>query len=199
MNFMNRPCLLAVFLVSIFFTHAAHAIIIDSYTAHFQDGSQLVVDLKSYDYGAGSYYASPTAWNEPPFPPVEGFETFFYPSLALQQLGITPGLIGDSFGGFGLDFVVNELFGVSMTSFAYLAQAPDWTVGDYGIHVQYYDYHTEFSGGFFKTRTSPYNLASAGTTASDIAPVYQVDGPQSLALMMIGMAGLLWVRRFRKA
>jgi len=133
MKFITRPCLLAAFLVSILFTQAAQAIIIDSYTAFFQDGSQLVVDLKKYDYGIGSYHASPTAWNEPPFPPVEGFDTFFYPSLALQQLGITPGLIGDSFGGFGLDFMVDEYYGVSMTSFAYLFQAPDWTIGDYGI------------------------------------------------------------------
>ncbi len=190
MKFKNRPCLLATFLVSIFFTQAVNAIIIDSYTAHFQDGSQLLVNLKSYDYGVGSYHASPTAWNEPPFPPVEGFDTYFYPSLALQDLGITPGYIGDSFGGFGLDFMIDELFGVSMVSFAYLFQAPDWTIGDYGVHVQYYDYHTEFSGGFFKTRTSPYQSAS----------LYEVDvdAPGSLALMIIGLAGLAWIRRFRK-
>jgi len=187
MKIINRPCLLTAFLVSILFTPAANAIIIDSYTAFFQDGSQLVVDLNSYDYGKGSYHASPTAWNEPPFPPVEGFETFFYPSLALQQLGISSEFIGDSFGGFGLDFMVDEYYGVAMTSFAYLFQAPDWTIGDYGIYVQYYDYHTEFSGGFFRTSTSPYRIAST----------FQVDGPGSLALLFIGITGLGWARRFR--
>lgn len=189
MKFITRPCLLAAFLVSILFTQAAQAIIIDSYTAFFQDGSQLVVDLKKYDYGIGSYHASPTAWNEPPFPPVEGFDTFFYPSLALQEFGITPGLIGSLFENAGLYFKVDEHYGVSMTSFSYGFQLPDWGISNVGIGVQYFDYFTEFTGGFFKTYTSPYQVTST----------YQVSGPGSLALLVIGLAGLGWVRRFRKA
>lgn len=190
-----RAYLLTGFLMIWLLPQSASAIIIDNYTAFFEDGSQLVVDLNSYDYGQGSYYASPTAWNEPPFPPVEGFDTFFYPSLALQQLGISPGLVGDSFGGFGLHFSIDQYFGIAMTSISYLFQAPDWSMGDYGVYVQYDDYHTGFSGGFFRTRTSPY--PASATFGLDVD--YEVNEPGTLALVILGLAGLGLTRRFRRA
>ncbi len=67
-------------LAMILFSQTSYAIIINSYTALYEDGSKLVVDLKGYDYGRGSYYAAPFDVNETGFPPVEGFDTFLYPS-----------------------------------------------------------------------------------------------------------------------
>lgn len=188
MKLIKRTYLFAAFVTAILFSQASSAIIITSYTAFYEDGSTLVVNLKNYDYGEGSYFASSSAWNEPPFPPVEDFDTVFHPSLSLQQqFGFQSGAIGSSFSDSGLLFKVDESYGVSMINFNYMFQLPDWSIGNGGIHVQHYDfpyhYHLSFSGGFFKTYTSPY----------------QVDESGNLALMMIGISGLIWARRRRNA
>jgi hypothetical protein len=185
MEFKNRMYSFAAFLVMILFSQVSNAIIITNYTAFYEDGSQLVVDLKGYDYGVGSYNASSIPWNESSFPPVEGFDTILYPSIQLQKLlgdSRVPWKIGSLIGS-GLWFEVDDYFGVSMTSFLYVFQLPDWGFGNNGLSVQYFDYYTKFTGGFFRTYTSPY----------------QVSEPGIMALMLIGMAGLGWARRRRKA
>jgi|SRR5690554_586611 len=188
MKFMNQACLLTAFLAMALFSQASNAIIITTYTALYEDGSKLVVDLKGYDYGEGSYFASSSAWDEGGLPPVESFGTFFHPSLALQQqFGFQPGVIGSSFSSSGLNFKVDENFGVSMTDFVYMFQLPDWSIASNGIHIQHYDYpyyhHVDFSGGFFKTYTSPYQVNESG----------------SLPLIITGLAGLAWARKRKNA
>tara|TARA_R110001592_G_scaffold283291_3_gene551220 strand:+ start:577 stop:1155 length:579 start_codon:yes stop_codon:yes gene_type:complete len=192
MKLINRGYPLAAFLTLILFSQVSNAIIITSYTGFFEDGSKLVVDLKGYDYGTGSYYSSPVAWNEQPHPPIEGFDTFFYPSSAFQDIGGIGINSGEEIGNIvsaspnftGLHFTVDEYSGVSMTNLSYVFSTPDWSLSNtWGINTFYTGYHTDFSGGFFKTSISPY----------------PVDGPGSLALMIIGIAGLGWARQRRKA
>ena len=182
MELKTRIYLLTAFLVLILFSQVSNAIIITNYTAFYEDGSKLVVDLKGYDYGKGSYYAAPNGWDERTFPPVEGFDTFFYPSWSLQKITngiIKPGRIGrNSYTTDGLYFNIDEYYGVAMTSFLYLFAAESWAIVNNGINIPYLNYYTEFSGGFFKTAISPY----------------PVSGPGSLALMIIRIAGLGLVR-----
>jgi len=172
---------LTAFLVMILFSQASNAIIITSYTALYEDGSKLVVDLKGYDYGKGSYSASPIYWNEPPFPPLESFDTFFYPSWTIQN--IAPELGPGRIGGLGdrLNLEVDTNYGVSMTSFEYIFFGISSSINDNGVYL-YETYSTPFSGGYFKTYVSPY----------------QIYEPRSLALMIIGIVGLVWARQYRK-
>ncbi|MFL1406583.1 hypothetical protein ACJO2E_14705 [Marinobacter sp. M1N3S26] len=182
MDFMNRAFAVTAFLVLVLVSQPSNAIIIDNYTAFFDDGSKLVVDLKGYDYGKGSYWASPIAWDESGHPPVERFDTFFYPSLALQEAsrGIARSGVVESAIISGLYFAVDDYYGVSMTEFGYTFSAPDWSISDGGVHISYFDHYVGFSGGFFETHISPY----------------PVSGPGSLALLAAGLAGLVWARRF---
>lgn len=186
MKSINWTYLLTAFLAMVSFSQASNAIIITDYTAFYEDGSKLVIDLKGYDYGEGSYYASSTTWNESPHPPVEGFDAFFYPSWQLQHFlgfGGSAKLEETFFLDDGLYFEVDKYYGVSMTSFMYLFFWEDWGISNNSIFFFYDNYHTKFSGGFFRTSTSPY----------------PVDGPGSLALMIIGIASMGWVRQHRKA
>jgi hypothetical protein len=180
MKSINGAHLFSALLLLIFFSPISKAVIITNYTGLFDDGSKLVVDLKGYDYGEGSYFASPTSWSETPT--IEGFDTFFYPSWSLQQeFGFEAGKIDQIFPDRGLYFTVDKNHSPSMTDFDYLFQLPDWSIESNGIHVQYHDHHVGFSGGFFET----------------YPPSYQVDEPGNLALMMIGFAGLAWARKRR--
>ncbi|PCM43107.1 hypothetical protein [Marinobacter sp. ANT_B65] len=188
MKLMNRAGPLAVFFALILFSQVSDAIIISSYTALYKDGSKLVVDLKEHDYGEGAYYASSTSWNEPPHPPVQGFDAYFYPSAHLQNTlpGVFsgPGKLSETLHlDNGLYFEVDKYSGASMTSFLYLFFAEDWGLSNNSIFFAYGNYDVEFSDGFFETYMSPY----------------QLDGPGSLALMIIGIAGLGWVRLYRQA
>lgn len=180
MKSVNRAHLFSALLLLTLFSPLSNAVIITSYTGLFQDGSKLVVDLKDYDYGEGSYFASPTSWPEEPA--IEGFDTFFYPSSSLQQqFGFEPRKIGQIFPERGLYFTVDNHDSASMTDFVYLFQLPDWSIESSGIHVQYYDYHVEFSGGFFET----------------YPPSVEVNEPGNLALIIIGFATLAWARKRR--
>jgi hypothetical protein len=192
MRTINWTYPLTAFLVMILFSQASHAIIITNYTALYEDGSRLTVDLKGYDYGEGSYFVPPTTWSpEPNLPAIEGFEAFLYPSWPFQQASngdVKPGVI-DSFDfSVGLYFKVDKNYGVSMTSFGYVFAEQTSTITStaiifpLGIDGCNCDYFTEFSGGFFKTYISPY----------------QVDEPGSLALIIIGITGLAWARQRRK-
>jgi hypothetical protein len=176
---INRIYPLSAFLALILFSQVSNAIIITSYTALYEDGSKLVVDLKGYDYGIGSYYASPTDWDEAGLS-IEGFNSFLYPSL---ESGLAPGKLGGLVESNGLHFKVDEYYGVSMTAFRYIDIVPDFVLSNFGLFVgPRGEYKTEFSGGFFKTAISPY----------------PVGEPGSLALMIIGVAGLGWARLLRK-
>ncbi len=185
MKTINRVYPLTAFLVMILFSQASNAIVITSYTGFWEDGSKIVVDLKGYDYGAGSHYASQTIFFSDA-PPIENFDTFFYPSWHFQKVtGIFPpggSIIEGDFYGDGLYFTVDEYYGVSMSSFQYnfSAESSQFT----SMHIYLYQdlYTSGFSGGFFKTYTSPY----------------QVDEPGTLALIIIGIAGLGWARQRRK-
>lgn len=186
----NRIYLLSTFLVMILFSQVSNAIIVSSYTALFDDGSRLVVDLKGYDYGKGSYYAPPINWNphnDPSneLPYTESFDTYFYPSSSLKDAAywdIEPGTIEDIYSfGEGLHFKVDENNSVSMTSLKYLFSHPDWSISDSLINLYYDDYNTNFSGGFFKTFISPSKVGEPGI----------------LIIMVIGMAGLVLARQRR--
>lgn len=164
----------------VLFSQTSNATIINSYTALYEDGSKLVVDLKGYDYGEGSYYAAPWALNESNHPSVEGFETIYYP-FPDSKLGTTD-KPGDTTNGDGLYFTVDEFGGVSMNDFYYSRSTPDYTLSDFGLYVSYIDYETMFLGGFFDTAVSPYPVDEGG----------------SLMLMVIGLAGLRVARLRRK-
>jgi len=175
---INRAHLFSALLLLALFSPLSKAVIITSYTGLFDDGSKLVVDLKGYDYGAGSYFASPTSWPEDPS--IEAFDTFFYPSLYLQQqFGFGAGKIGQAFPERGLNFAVDQNHSASMTDFDYLFQLPEWSIESSGIHVQSFDHHVGFSGGFFET----------------YSPSFKVGEPGNLALIIIGFAGLAWARK----
>ena len=187
MKAIKRIYPLTVFLALSLFSQASNAIIITSYEGYFDDGSKLVVDLKGYDYGVGSYYASPIYWDEQPHPPIEGFETFIYPSWQLQQsIGNKRIKLGSGASPYfdGLYFNVAEDYSVSMASFLYKYELPDLVISsESGVDTSYTGYSTEFSGGFFKTYRSPY----------------EVNEPGSLALIFFGMAGLICARLRRKS
>jgi hypothetical protein len=183
MKFIKPLYQLTTFLILIVFSQFSNAIIITNYTALYEDGSKLVVNLKNYDYGEGSYFASPTAWNEIGSPPIESFATFFYPSGPLQAVSsgyFKPAFIESPYIGDGLYFTVDDYDGVSMTNLRYLFGAVSSGIVTESIDLPDDLYHTKFSGGFFNTELSPY----------------QVDGPNSLALLIIGITGLVFTRKF---
>lgn len=184
MKFINRAYLLLTSLTLILFSPISNAIIISSYTAFFEDGSRVVVDLKGYDYGEGAYHALPLDFYGGTTP-AEGFDAFLYASVPLQEAGL--GSIGseqigsDSYEG--LHFEVDEYNDVTMTSFFYAYWGLSSSISDKGIHLYEDIYFTEFSGGLFKTYDPPS----------------QVDETGILALLIVGVAGLGLARQRRKA
>lgn len=180
---ISRIYPITAFWMLILFSPFSNAIIINNYTALYEDGSKLVVDLKGYDYGQGLYDAPSVSWDEGGVY-TEGFDTFFYPSIAFQNAipWIDGGKVESSYYD-GLRFEVDSNYMVSMLSISYIFSVPDWGITDGGIGANYSDYTADFSGGFFQTYIPPY----------------EVGEPEGLALIIIGIASLGWARRFRKS
>lgn len=181
MNIIDKRKAGILILFLFFVSPCANALILNSYTANFSDGSRLVIDLKGHDYGQGEHYAPPNAWVEADdpsdYPYIEPFDTFYYSSVFQRQIApwipfgkITSGNFGD-----GLYFEVDKFNGVDMIDLSYIFMAPDWTLSDNGVNLFYEDYDAEFMGGYFDISITPY----------------PVQGPAVLMLLLLGVISLV--------
>ncbi|SFR42530.1 hypothetical protein SAMN05216203_0190 [Marinobacter daqiaonensis] len=169
-----------IFLVLALVPSVSSAIIINSFTGSFSDGSRIYIDLKGYDFGKGEFYAPPNAWSEiddpSDYPYIEPFDTYFYSSsLMRSEVPWAPfGKITSAHFGDGLYFEIDNYYSVHMTELFYLFSAPDWSISSSGVGFYYEQYVTGFMGGYFDTSISPYPVTETTNLMLLISGIFAI-------------------------